>query len=177
MQPEIKSAKHLYNRGWLGLIQLIGALIGLWLTLLGTFKYKDRKLSLIGVLMILFTVLIYSSIYYYFNYTISARKNFSVFAKPKMDNLIKSIEFYKVQHGHYPDSLAQIIAEDKFASIYDPIPGKPESNNGEFYYKKLDSGYYLFSVGIDKTPFTDDDIFPSLNFFDSSKTGLIRPTK
>jgi hypothetical protein len=177
MEQEAKSAKHLYSRGWLGLIPLIGGFAGLYLILLGIFKYRDRKLIIIGVAALLFTVLIYSSIYYYFNYSTQARKDFSVFAQPAMDNLIKDIEFYKTDHGAYPDVLKQIITEDKFASIHDPIPGKQEINNGEFYYKKLDRKYYLFSSGIDKVPFTTDDIYPSSKYYDSTKTGLIRPAK
>ena len=177
MEPNVKSARHLYGRGWLGLIPLVGAFVGIGLLLLGIFKYRDRKLIIIGIAAFSFTVLIYSSIYFYFNYSTQARKDFSVFAQPAMDHLIKDIEFYKTEHGIYPDSLSQIIAEDKFASIYDPIPGKQQINEGEFYYKKLDRKYYLFSSGIDKVPFTSDDIFPSLSFFDSTRTGLIRPIK
>ena len=115
--------------------------------------------------------------YYYFTYSQQARKDFSVFAQPSMNNLIKSIEFYKVQHGSYPENLKQLVAEDKFVQTHDPIPGDREVNNGEFYYKKIDKKYYLFSSGIDKVPFTSDDIFPSSNLYDSSKTGLIHPTR
>ena len=49
MTIQQKSGSHLYGRGFLGLIPLIGAFIGVGLILLGTFKYKNKKLALIGV--------------------------------------------------------------------------------------------------------------------------------
>ena len=174
---ESKSGKHLYSRGWFGLIPLIGGIVGIGLIFLGVFKYRDRKLTTIGFAALAFTILIYSSIYYYFNYSQAAKKSFSSFAQPAMDNLIKNIEFYKTEHGGYPDSLIHLLKEDKFVQIFDPIPGQPKPNNSEFYYKRLDTTYYLFSAGIDRIPFTSDDIFPSQNFFNRSKTGLVRPTQ
>ena len=171
---EINSGKHLYSRGWLGLIPLIGGIAGIILIILGAFKYRDRKLIFIGFAAFTFTVLIYSSIYYYFNYSQSAKKSFASFAQPAMNNLLKNIEFYKTEHRGYPQKLTDLLKEDKLVQIFDPIPGKPKSNNGEFYYKKLDTTYYLFSAGIDRKPFTSDDIFPSESFF-SNKTGLVRP--
>ena len=175
MEVKFNPAKHLYGRGWLGLIPLIGGFVGIGLILLGLFKYRDRKLVIIGIAALSFTVLIYSSIYFYFNYSKQARIEFSVFTQPAMDNLIKNIEFHKTEHGTYPNNLKELVNEDKFVQIYDPMPGKSKLNDGEFYYKKVDTKYYLFSSGIDKIPFTSDDIFPSTKFYDSSKTGLIRP--
>jgi len=177
MEGNNKTGRHLYGRGWLGLIPLVGGFVGIGLMLLGIFKYKNRKLTLIGLAALLFTVLVYFSIYYYVTYSTKARKDFAGFAQPALDNLIKNIEFYKVQHGVYPDTLHKLTAEDKFTWIHDPIPGRQDLNHGEFYYKRLGTKYYLFSSGIDKMPFTADDIFPSAAFFDSSKTGLVRPVQ
>lgn len=62
-----KTAKHLYRRGWLGLIPLIGAVVGIGLICLGIFKYRDRKLTLIGVSAVLFTVIFYTVLFYHGN--------------------------------------------------------------------------------------------------------------
>ena len=178
MFVKFNPAKHLYGRGWLGLIPLVGAFVGLGLIILGVFKYNDKKLMLIGTAAFLFTVFVYGSMYYYFEYSERARKDYSVFAQPDMNNLIKSIEFYKTENGFYPDSLEELTVSDKLVPIKDPILfGKPEVNHRNYYYKKVGKKYYLFSSGIDKIPFTSDDIFPSAKYYDSTKTGLILPIK
>ncbi len=166
----------MYSRGWFGLIPLIGGIVGLGLIALGVFKYKDRKLIIIGSAALLFTVVVYSSIIFYFEYSEAFRKDFAVFSKPAMDELIKSIEFYKTQNGQYPDSLQELTKESKLVQIHDPISQREDGERrGLFYYQRVDNRYFLFSAGVDKKPFTEDDIFPSVTYFDSTKTGLIKP--
>lgn len=178
MSVQNNSAKHLYSRGWLGLIPLIGGFVGIGLILLGILRYKDRKLVIIGISALAFTVLVYGSLIYYFKYSEQFRKDYSIFSQPQMNSLIKSIEFYKTMNGAYPDSLEQIVATDKLIMINDPIlAGEPAINKRMFYYKKIGTKYTLFSSGIDRVPYTKDDIFPSPAFFDSTKTGLIQPIK
>lgn len=75
---------------------------------------------------------------------------------------------YKLQKKAYPDSLEQLLQFDKLAFISDPISA---TDDVKFYYQRLDTGYILFSTGIDETPFTNDDIFPSV---DAVGIGLIR---
>lgn len=175
MFVQFNPAKHLYNRGWFGVIPFIGAFVGLHLLLLGVFKYRDKKLAVIGTAGILFTFLVYGSMYYYFNYSEQYRKDYAVFAQPYMNRLVQSIEFFKLQKGTYPDSLEQLNAADKMVVIDDPILfGKPVINKQKFYYKKMGEKYTLFSSGVDRIPYTNDDIFPSNNLF-NDKNGLIRP--
>jgi hypothetical protein len=176
MLEKFNSGKHLYGRGWLGLIPLFGGVVGLGLIFLGIYKYKDRKLMIIGLAGLAFTVFVYGSMIYYFQFSEQHRKDFSGFSQPYMNTLVKSVEFYKIENGVYPDSLEQIAATDKTVIITDPIlSGKPIVNKRMFYYKKFGEKYNLFSAGIDMIPYTKDDIFPSTRFFDSNKTGLIRP--
>ncbi|WP_207496758.1 hypothetical protein [Aridibaculum aurantiacum] len=122
--------KHLYSRGWFGLIPLIGGFVGLGLIVLGIFKYKDRKLILIGSAALLFTVVIYSSMIYYFEYSTTFREDFAVFSQPKMDELIKSIEFYKTENAQYPDSLQELTNKNEMVQIYDPISQREGGENG-----------------------------------------------
>jgi hypothetical protein len=175
MNPNTQTGKHLYNRGWLGLIPLIGGFVGLGLILLGILKYKDKKLVIIGAAALLFTVGIYSSMNYYFKHSHSFRENFSVFCQPELNELIKSIEFYKIDTGSYPDSLDELRKSSNWVMIEDPIAQSRSDNKKQFYYKKVNSKYILFSSGIDRIPYNTDDIFPSDKFFDSTKTGLIKP--
>jgi len=181
IQNELKKAgpqnvNQIYNKGWLGLIPLVGAFVGIWLVIQGVSKYKDKKLIIIGIAALSFTVAIYLSMIYYFQYSEQYRKDFAVFSQPDMNSLVKSIEFYKIQNGSYPDSLEELTATDKMVIIHDPIlAGKPVINKGQFYYKKMGNRYSLFSSGVDRIPHTDDDLLPSSDLFDSTKTGLIRP--
>jgi hypothetical protein len=175
METGPQAGKHLYSRGWLGLIPLIGGFVGLWLIVLGILKYKNRKLIIIGTAALLFTVIVYSSMAYYFEYSRSFRKDFSVFCQPQLNELIKSIEFYKIENGHYPDSLDELRRSSDQVRIDDPIAQTGSDNKSQFYYKHIHGKYILFSSGIDRIPYNNDDIFPSSNLFDSTKTGLIKP--
>jgi hypothetical protein len=180
IQTQIQNSKshnvnRLYSRGWLGLIPLIGFFVGVWLIIEGAFKYKDRKLILIGIASVMFTVIFYSSLIYYSQYSVQGRKNFASFSQSYLNSLIKDIEFYKSQKGYYPDSLEELESTDKMVMIYDPIlNGRGSPNNGKFYYKKLGNRYTLFSCGVDEIPNTVDDIFPSMDNLDTSKIGFIK---
>jgi hypothetical protein len=177
METGTLSGKHLYNRGWFGLIPLIGGFVGLAMIFLGVFKYKDRKLILIGSAALLFTVAVYGSMFYYFDHSKSFRKDFSVFSQPYINELIKSIEFYKTENGHYPHSLDELTKSSKLVRLEDPIAQSKTDNKRQFYYKRLGNRYTLFSSGIDRIPYNSDDIFPSANLFDSTRTGLMRPQR
>lgn len=86
----------------------------------------------------------------------------------------KNIEFYKIQHGKYPDSLPQLLKDDEFAPIYDRTrASRLGSKLPLFNYEKVGDKYVLFSSGPDGVPNTKDDLHPTLAL-DSSKVGLIR---
>ena len=61
---QVAKAKGQYWWGFLGLIPLLGAFIGIVLLLLGIFRYKDKILVYIGTACILFTVGIYTFLFY-----------------------------------------------------------------------------------------------------------------
>ncbi len=87
----------------------------------------------------------------------------------EMNSIVKEIEFYKIEHGTYPDSLKQLNAKNEFLDIYDPVQG---DNNAIFNYHRIGNKYTLFSSGLDQVPGTADDIYPSIKI-DTSKIGLI----
>jgi hypothetical protein len=164
------SGRHLYGRGWLGLIPLVGGFVGLGLISLGLFKYKDKKLVLIGVAALSFTVIIYGTLFWYIN-SDSARKQWSSTIPGQLNSLVKNIEFYKLQNGEYPDSLEQLLENDKTLLIYDPVSARAFGDQKKYNYYKFNDHYTLFSSGIDMIEKTGDDIFPNI---DTSKTGLIK---
>jgi hypothetical protein len=164
------TGKHLYKRGWLGLIPLVGAFAGAALIALGIFRYRDRKLALIGAAGCLFTVLIYSAMFWFFFRSQTGREEWSEMAKKELRSLVKDIEFYKLQYGVYPDSLEQLNSRDDIVWIHDPLsPG----SKAKFNYIRIGSRYKVFSSGLDNLPGTGDDLYPGIIVPDSSKIGLI----
>jgi len=160
-----------YLLGLLCLIPLIGAFIGLGLFLYGIFRYKDKWLALIGVFGILFTVIIYSSLFYYMKNGDLSKKGFENISQLQLNSLIKNVEFYKLKHGQYPDSLRQLLNDDKLAPINDAIQSVQMRRNNLYIYQNLGNKYLLFSSGQDGIPNTKDDLFPQILIDDSSKIG------
>lgn len=166
------SGRHLYRRGWLGLIPLIGAFVGIGLLTLGLARYKDKKLILIGVSAILFSVIVYGSIFLYANSN-AARKQWATVVPQGLNQIVKDLEFYKLQTGSYPDSLEELLSNNKLLVIYDPVSARAFDSKKRYNYQKLNDHYLLFSSGIDRIKNTKDDIYPTIDI-DTSKTGLIK---
>jgi hypothetical protein len=156
------SGRHLYGRGWLGLIPLIGAFVGIGLIVLGIFKYKDRKIVVIGIAALLFTVAIYGGLFYYSQYSTTGVEMKKQLAQDILNNLVKDIEFYKQQHSDYPDSLQQVKATNRLVLLNDPMSHRMFGEIKDLQYRKSDEGYILFSVGEDMKPNTGDDIYPTI---------------
>jgi len=138
-----------YLLGILWLIPLVGAFLGIGLFLYGVFRYKDKWLTLIGAAGILWTIIIYSTLFY-------SRKNYPVFNKGfadisqmQLNSLVKNIEYYKLEHGQYPDSLQQLLKDDKLAPITDAIQLNQQRPNNKYNYRKTGEKYLLYSSGQD----------------------------
>jgi hypothetical protein len=102
----------------------------------------------------------------------------SKMARGLLTNLVREIEYFKIQHGRYPALLEELKPEagqERFISIYDPnivgfqVPQRP------FYYELQPDGthYYLLSVGRDGQPYTADDILPGIPEEERSRIGLL----
>jgi hypothetical protein len=173
-QPIFRKSKPPYLLGLLCLIPLIGAFVGLGLLIVGIVQYKDKWLIIIGSFGILFTVIIYSSIFLFFRYGKFPKEGFAKISQVELNRLVKDVEFYKLQNGHYPDSLQQLLEDDKLISINDQTQGfwvKPQKT---YNYKRVGEKYLLFSSGIDGIPYTKDDLFPTIELNDSSKVGFLK---
>lgn len=163
-----------YLLGLLCLIPLVGAFVGLGLLLYGLIKYKDKWLSIIGAAGILFTVLVYGSLFYAMKNASIFKKGFADISQMQLNSLTKNIEFYKLQHGQYPDSLQQLLDDDKLAPITDAIQLNQRRENSNYNYQRIADKYMLFSSGQDGIPNTQDDLFPHVAVNDSTKIGLIK---
>src|ERR1700712_1587622 len=104
-----------YLLGLLCLIPLVGAFVGLGLLLYGLLKYKDKWLSIIGATGILWTILIYSTLFYAGTHASVFKKGFEDISQMQLTSLVKNVEFYKLAHGQYPDNLKQLLDDDKLA--------------------------------------------------------------
>ena len=162
-----------YLLGLFCLIPLVGAFMGLGLLLYGLLKYKDKWLSIIGAAGIVWTIIVYSTLFYAGKHASIFKQGFADISQMQLNTLLKNIEFYKIQHGQYPDSLQQLLVDDKLAPITDAIQLNQERSNDEYSYRKVSDKYFLFSCGQDGIPNTKDDLFPQITITDSSKIGLM----
>jgi hypothetical protein len=170
-----KRLKPPYLLGLLCLIPLVGAFAGFGLLLYGLFVYKDKWLSIIGAAGILWTVLVYSSLFYAGKHASIFQKGFEDISQMQLNSLIKNIEYYKLTHGQYPARLEQLQEDDKLAPINDAAQGMNMKGSVYYNYEKIGDKYSLFSSGQDGIPNTSDDLFPQVTITDSSKIGLVRP--
>ena len=118
-----------YLLGLLCLIHLVGAFVGLGLLLYGLLKYKDKWLSVIGAAGILWTIIVYSTLFYAGTHASVFTKGFEEISQMQLNSLVKNVEFYKLQHGQYPDSLKQLLEDDKFAPVNDGAQGMSTKEN------------------------------------------------
>jgi len=166
--------KPIYLIGLLCLIPGFGALAGIVLIILGLAHYKDRVFVFIGAAGLLITVAAYGSLFYFAQNSGVADDGFATLAQTQLNDLVKNIEFYKLQKGAYPDSLKQVDTKDSFANIDDPLQSFKGRKSVTYQYHKIGNKYLLFSVGKDGIPNTKDDIYPNINVADTSKVGFIR---
>jgi len=172
-QPLPKS-KPPYLLGLLCLMPLVGAFVGLGLLLYGLLKYKDKWLSIIGAAGIIWTIIVYSTLFYAGTHAAVFKKGFEDISQMQLNSLVKNIEFYKMTHGQYPDNLEQLLEDDKLAPINDAVQGMNTKGDSYYNYQKVGNKYLLFSSGQDGIPNTKDDLFPQLTDSESSKIGLIK---
>jgi hypothetical protein len=168
----------------LGFIPLIGIPFAIIAIILGGVKWErgGKRLVVLGGLGIALTVLLYSTLFY---------KAFverggvyddlrSKLGQATINDLVKSIEYYKMTNSHYPDSLMELqdaSGKESLTLIYDPSVKTDFSSKKVptfFYQLTADkTHYYLLGVGVDQKPLTSDDIVPNLSEQERLKTGLL----
>ncbi|WP_295669284.1 YcxB family protein [uncultured Mucilaginibacter sp.] len=175
-QLNTSKTKPPYLLGLICIVPLVGAFVGFGLLMYGIFQYKDKWLIIIGAAGIVWTVAVYGSMDYQLKNSLQTRKGFAEISQMQLNSLLKNIEFYKIQHVNYPDSLAQVTEDDKMVAINDPLRSfdKDIKKDTKYIYQRVGNHYYPFSSGIDGIPNTKDDIYPQVAKSDSAKLGLIR---
>jgi hypothetical protein len=168
--------KPIYLIGLICLIPLIGAFAGIVLIILGIAHYRDRVFIVLGAIGIVITIAVYGSLFYLAEDTPFFKKGFADMAQIQLNDLVKNIEFYKLQHGTYPDSLKQLDDKNSMLSIYDvsQTDTKTRKDLPLYHYEKIGNKYLLCSPGLDGVINTADDIYPTLSNPDTTKLGFIR---
>ncbi|MCP1375821.1 hypothetical protein [Dyella lutea] len=158
-------------------IPLLGVPVGLAAILVGLASRRPggRRVAWIGAAGIAFSVLLYGGLFY-FGFVqrggvydhLRAR-----LAQAELNDLVPRIEFYRLQHGRYPEDLDALRGEGGGLNpvmIMDPSTVSPRA----FFYRRVgDRHYYLRGLGPDGEPFTADDLVPTLAPTSGSNIGLL----
>jgi len=167
--------------GGISFIPLIGIFFGIIAIIWGlaTKKSGGKKLAITGGCGIAFTVILYSSLFYFgFVQRGGAYDDLrGKLAETTLTSLVQAIEFYKTQNGHYPDSLATLHAslpKNSIVFVFDPTHVEVENDQRYYHYElQGESNYYLLSVGLDGQPYTTDDLLPNIEIQSNSGIGLL----
>jgi hypothetical protein len=169
-------ARRIAPWGFLGLMPNFGVIAGVVLLYQGIIRLKSRLLIIIGVADILFTIVFWAVVEHWVFNSPSIVRMERQLSQTQLNTVFKNVEFYKIQHGDYPDSLQEIEDLRKDLWLSDALPRKGSRlKPGHYYYEKTGDKYWLFSVGDDGVPFTADDMYPTMNPADSTKFGLRLP--
>lgn len=134
-----------------------GILFGIIAILWGliTEKIGGKKIAIIGASGIVFSIFLYvlQSYFGFVKKEIDYDNNNYLLSKNILTFLVKSIEFYKSESGHYPESLAALhktLPENEKPIIYDPANVGREGNLGYYHYELTGhKQYFVLGVGSD----------------------------
>ncbi|MDO6525750.1 type II secretion system protein GspG [Motilimonas sp. 1_MG-2023] len=150
--------------GGMSFIPLIGVFFGIVAIVWG-FAIKSTKLKIVGFAGILFTVVVYGALGY-FGFVEKGGVYDDLrtsLAKSTLSSAVQAIEFYKVQHGHYPASLETLensLPENSMVFLQDP--SLVESSDSKYFYYVLinENEYHIRAYGRDGILNTNDDVLP-----------------
>lgn len=156
----------------LSFIPLVGVFFGLISIGWGivTHRAGGGKLALIGAGGIGFSVLVYGGLFYFgFEQRGGLYDHLrTTLAQTNLNSLVKSIEYYRITNGEYPDTLDELkqsLPKDSIeaAFLIDPRLTVIKGGTQYFYYKKADANhYYLRGVGSDGGPFSPGALVPQV---------------
>lgn len=165
-----------YIASGLSFVPFWGAFIGLLALLAGLTIYKSRALTIVGTIGLFISLTVYGGLYYFGKIQRGGLfdEQSTDLSRACLKILTEKIELYKLKTGRYPqrleDATLDNLSELHIDPILDKISAVDESRN--FYYRLDSNGYYLFSIGFDKKPFTADDIHPVLSDKEINSYGI-----
>jgi len=161
------------------LIGIFAGIICIVIAVVGK-KSNSKLLGGLGFSGILFSVVLYGSLFYKAFNSEEFSKGFEVHAISAMTSLVRHVEYYKLQQGAYPESMGSLrsnLKEGEMVFSYDMSgPMNINSQQRDFYFEVINDGasYLLFGIGQDATPFTQDDIFPIIDPIKDKNIGWVK---
>ena len=161
-----RNIKKYYYLSLLGIIPGFGILIGTYLLIYSSIKFKNLKLGAVIICNIVIGIVVMRLDNYYLKqemkYGVNSNNGFKYFAQIYLDSIQSKLEMFKEYSGAYPDSLQELKRIFPELQIEDPLLSVDDRGTKKiyFYYEKKGEKYILFSSGIDRIPNTEDDIFP-----------------
>jgi len=164
----------LYILSGFSFIPAIGVIFGVISIIISFFNFRRfRIIFILGLSGIIFSIVIYSTLFYFgMVQRGGVYDNLRVeLSRTLLNNISRELVNYKCRYGKYPDKLEDILKDNAPVIIYDPISNNMRhvNNSLKFYYKAEKDTFILFSVGVDRKPFTKDDIYPGESKFNKSK--------
>lgn len=155
-----------------GIICIINALIGQ--------KENSKLLGFLGFAGIMVSVILYGIVLPSMFNNKDFSKSFEPHAISAMTSIVRHVEYYKLQNKRYPRSMEELRANLKEGEIvfsYDVSgPISLSEKPREFYYEVINNGnnYLLFGIGVDATPFTEDDLYPLIDSTKDINIGWVK---
>jgi hypothetical protein len=170
-----------YVIGGVSFIPGIGIIFGIIAIIWGlvTKKLGGKKLAIIGACGICFSVILYSSLFYFgFVQRGGVYDDLRAqLSKSTITSLVQAIEFYKIQNGKYPESLETLrksLPKNSMVFVHDPTHVQMGGEPRYYHYElKDESHYYLLGVGPDEKPYSNDDVLPNIEVKKNSGIGLL----
>ena len=180
-QPQDRLGAFPYVLGGLSFIPAIGVVFGVSAITWGlvTKKRGGKLVACIGFAGVACTVLLYAALFYFgFMQRGGVYDDLRLkMARSTIDSVVPVIEMYKLQSGHYPDSmeaLKESLPKDSPVMLFDPSTMRLGQAPGYFFYQRAgEDHYYLRGLGPDGLPFTADDIVPQIPVATGSRIGLL----
>jgi hypothetical protein len=158
-----------YVVGGLSFIPLFGIVFGVIAIIWGIIALTrgGRNLAIVGAIGIGVGSLPFGYLFY-----LSSQKGGVVddlnaqMAQGMLNQAVLAVEFYKVQHGEYPESLEVLrksLPKGSFIFLQDTRVRVPENPPRDFYYKRIGTNhYYLRGVAPDGRPFSRGALVPQV---------------
>lgn len=169
-----------YTIAGLSFVPGFGCLLGTVALLWGlvTRKPGGARLAMIAGGGMLANVVYYGVLFFMLSKGVGPfRDVWKMSARTQLTQLVSTIEFARLQSGHYPeslDSLRTMVPTGMWSMATDPASARPGAEPRNFYYALVDtSHYYLRAVGDDGRPFTSDDIVPEVHPRPGDRIGLL----
>ncbi len=155
-------------------VPVLGGIVGFFLMISGLVR-KERIFVVIGIGGIIVTGILVASLLYQTTHRGQFDRTRILFANQNLSKIVRTLELYNLNYSQYPEQLQRLKEIDATIIFTDPLQEIHPKGDQSYYYRLVDSGYYLFSRGFDAKPFTTDDLHPDISGMKASKIGLRIP--